>query len=103
MSPDKCRLELRYAVRKRRAARGEINVLINSGELLRAMAGHRDWNIGHPPAVKQWKMSKQTERYLASGKSPWSRNDNPLSLAEDSHLTCGRTRHLRSHLLELRQ
>jgi hypothetical protein len=59
MSPDKCRLELRMQLGSA-AARGEINVLINSGELLRAMGwspGLQHWT----PAAKRWKMSKQTE------------------------------------------
>ena len=45
MSPDKCRLELRMQLGSA-AARGEINVLINSGELLRAM--------GWSPGLEHW-------------------------------------------------
>jgi hypothetical protein len=86
MSPDKCRLELRMQLGSAEA-RGEINVLINSGELLRAM--------GWSPGLQHWTP--------ASGKSSRSRNDNPLSPAENNHLTSDRTRHLRSHLLESRQ
>jgi hypothetical protein len=45
MSPDKCRLELRMQLGSA-AARGEINVLVNSGELLRAM--------GWSPGLEHW-------------------------------------------------
>jgi hypothetical protein len=48
MSPDKCRLELRMQLGSA-AARGEINVLINSGELLRAM--------GWSPGLQHWTAS----------------------------------------------
>ena len=45
MSPDKCRLELRMQLGSA-AARGAINVLINSGELLRA--------VGWSPGLEHW-------------------------------------------------
>ena len=83
------------------AARGEINVLINSGELLRAMGWSPGLEHWTPLLLRSDGRRASRRRYLASGKSSRSGNDNPLSPAEDNHLTCDRTRHLRSHLLEL--
>jgi hypothetical protein len=59
MSPDKCRLELRIGSAARREGRStSSSILVNCSE---RWAGHRDCNIGHPPAVKRWKKSKQME------------------------------------------
>jgi hypothetical protein len=60
MSPDKCRLELRMQLgsAEARGRSTSSSILVNCSE---QWAGHRDCNIGHPPAAKRWKMSKQTE------------------------------------------